>query len=108
MIRWLRSLFTPSVEIGGGNTRCRVEGVEYRRLYQVISLMPGVALPREPRYFWTGSGVYAEFVWKGHTFQIEGDLWDASLWIIPKDGQSHPDEIREILEHLERHVLHKG
>ena len=87
-----------------GDTNCQVYGIEYRPLYDYLCLLPGIAFPRKPHHFWTGSGIYAEFVLRGHTFQIEGDPFDDALWISPKDELAHPEEIRDIREHIERFV----
>jgi hypothetical protein len=84
------------------DTYCGVHGIEYRPLYQCLSRLPGVVLPRKPHHLWTGMGVYAEFVVGGHTFQIEGDSWDDGLYVFPKDGLSHNEEVQAIREHLER------
>ncbi|GEP46346.1 hypothetical protein [Brevifollis gellanilyticus] len=104
MIPWLRSLFTTSVTIEGTDTHGYIYGINYRPLYAHITRIPGVILPRRPHYLWTGSGTYAEFILNGHTIQIEGDPYEDALWISPKDGQPHPDEIRNICEHLEQQV----
>lgn len=105
MIAFFKSLLQPSstweVQVYG-DTYCEVYGIEYRPLYQCLSQLPGVVLPRKPYYLWTGIGVYAEFVLGGHTFQIEGDPWDDGLCIRPKDGLIHKEEVHAIREHLER------
>ncbi|WP_449068499.1 hypothetical protein [Prosthecobacter sp.] len=100
--RFLASLFrsSPKVEVHGG-TSCSVEGLEYRSLYRCLGRLPGVTFARKPRYFWTGSGVYAEFVFRGHAFLIESDSFDGALWICSKDELAHADEIRDIGEHIE-------
>jgi hypothetical protein len=105
MLSFLHSLFrtTRSAKIERcGDTHCKVYGIEYRPLYKSLSHLPGVVLPRKPHYFWTGAGVYAEFVLNGHTFQIEGDPWDDGLWVAPKDEKEHSAELQTIREHLER------
>ena len=84
------------------DTHCEVYGIEYRPLYQCISRLPGVVLPRKPHYLWTGIGVYADFVLGGHSFQIKGDPWDDGLLISPQDGLPHKEEMHTISEHLER------
>jgi hypothetical protein len=88
-----------------GDTNCQVYGIEYRPLYNCLSRLPGVIFPRKPNYFWTGSGVYTEFVLRGHEFQIEGDPFDDALWISPKDERAHPQEIEEIRKHIERFLF---
>ncbi len=101
--KFLLQLVTTPFEIQAfGNTHCKVYGLECRPLYQSLSQLPDVILPRKPHYLWTGSGVYAEFVFGGHTFQIEGDPWDEGLWIAPKDEVEHAEEMRAIREHLEQ------
>jgi hypothetical protein len=85
-----------------GSTHCKVYGLEYRTLYQCLSQLPCVVLPRKPHYLWSGEGIYAEFILNGHTFQIEGDSWDGGLWIATKDELEHADEMRAIRKHVER------
>ncbi|MES2737584.1 MAG: hypothetical protein V4672_14775 [Verrucomicrobiota bacterium] len=85
-----------------GDTHCHTYGIEYRPLHEWLSQGPGMVFPVKPPYLWTGAGVYAEFVIRGHTFQIEGDPFDEALWISPKDGQPHPAEMEEIRQHLEK------
>lgn len=87
-----------------GDTNCQVYGIEYRPLYDCLSHLSDVVFPRKPPHFWTGSGIYAEFVLHGHVFQIESDPFDDALWISPKDKLAHPEEIRDIREHIERFV----
>lgn len=87
-------------EIGGKN--CQAIGLNYRPLYERLTCLPGVFLPQEPSYFWTGAGIYAEFILNGHTFQIEADPFEDALWISPKDGHAHPEELRAIQEHLQK------
>ena len=79
-----------------GEMNCQVYGIQYRPLCRCLSALPGVVFPHNLRYFWTGAGVYADFVLRGHTFQIERDPFDDALWISSKDEQAHPDEIRDI------------
>lgn len=83
---------------------CRVEGLQHRPLHRCLAQLPGTSFDRKPRCFWTGSGVYAEFGFKGHVFVIEGDPWDDSLWICSKDELGHAEEMQEIREHLEKHA----
>jgi hypothetical protein len=101
----LKRLFASPMKIEvHGDTNCQVYGIEYRPIYDCLCHLPGVVFPRKPHHFWTGSGIYAEFVLRGHTFQIEGDPFDDALWISPKDELAHPAEIRDIREHIERFV----
>jgi hypothetical protein len=105
MLSKLKRWFAPamSVEVHG-DTNCQVYGINYHRLYDCLSRLPGAVFPRKPRYFWTGSGVYAEFVLSGHTFQIESDCFDDALWISPVDELPHPDESRDIRQHIEKFI----
>lgn len=108
MIAFLDSLLhlfhTPFKVEAFGDSHSKVYGLQHRLLYQCLAQLPGVVLPRTPRHFWSGSGVYAEFVLGGHVFQIEGDVWDDGLWVCAKDEQVHAEEMRVIREHLERGV----
>lgn len=109
MLSLLKRLFTWPMKIDAqGGTQCQLYGFEYRPLCKCLGQLPGVVFPRKPPFFWTGSGVYAEFVLRGHTFQIEGDPFDDALWISPKDKLAHPEEVRDIHEHLERFISKTG
>lgn len=106
MRAFLASLFSRPTKVEPfGNTHCRVEGLNYRTLSRCLAHLPGVSFPRKPRYFWMGSGTYAEFLFKDHAFVIEADPWDGALWICSKDKQGHAEEIQEIREHVEKHAL---
>lgn len=101
----LASLFSPPTKVEVlGDAQCRVDGLNYRQLSRCLARLPGLRFPRKPRYFWLGSGTYAEFVFRSHAFVIEADLWDGALWICSKDKQGHAEEIQEIREHLEKHA----
>ena len=112
MISFLKKWFAnpPRFE-AFGDVYCRVCGVDYHQLYDCLARLPGAVFARKPYSFWTGMGVYVEFALRGHTFQIKGDpfdeaLWvfDEALWVAAKDGRAHPEEMRDIREHLERFI----
>lgn len=102
ILTFLASLFNPPLKVEVEGICWRVEGIDYRSLHRRLAQMPGVTFDRKPRYFWSGGGVCAEFVFKGHAFLIESDPFDSALWISPKDELAHPAEMEEIREHLER------
>lgn len=105
MRAFLTSLFNSLAKVEAhGDASCRVEGLDYRPLCRCLACLPGVSFTRKPRYFWTGSGIYAEFVFKEHAFVIEADPWDHALWICSKEDQGCAEQIQEIREHVEKHV----
>jgi hypothetical protein len=80
-----------------------VSGVRCRRLCGHISQIPGVVFTRKHRYLRSSARPFAEFVWRGHAFYIDdgGDMGGDGLWVMPKDGVSHPAEIEEIRAHIQ-------
>jgi hypothetical protein len=85
-----------------GDSHCKVYGVEYEPLCECLSQLPCVVRQLKPRYLRMGAGTYAAFDFNGHMFEIEGDAWDEGLWIVPKDGVEHAEEMRMICGHLEQ------
>jgi hypothetical protein len=51
----------------------RVPDATYGYLCRAVSTVPGVDFVQKRRFFWSGSNVGAEFVFRGHAFEIETD-----------------------------------
>ena len=80
----------------------RVPHATYGYLCRAVSGVSGVVFTQKRRFFWSASNVGAEFVFRGHAFEIETDQWDGALWILAKDKQKHEIEMKELRDAVER------
>jgi len=98
----IKKLFPPKVEAFNFEHAFRVRGVSRWRLCGRVSKIPGLVFTRKLRWFGSSAEPYAEFRFRDLDFQIDdgGDLGGDGLWILPKDRQAHPVELRELREQL--------
>jgi hypothetical protein len=80
----------------------RVPNATYGFLGRAVSGVSGVFFTQKRRFFWSGEDVGAEFVFRGHAFEIQTDGWDGALWIMAKDGRKHEVEMKELRDAVER------
>ncbi len=102
-------IFTPHVKAYNPDHSFVVTNMMRWRLTKIISTLPGVVMTRKLGLLGSSALPLAEFEFKGVPFQMDdgGDTGGDGLWIMPKDGKSHPAELKEIREHVEKSLQQK-
>jgi hypothetical protein len=104
LIRAKKKLAAPKVTAFNPNHSFSVSGVTRWRLCNLITEIPGVVFTRKPRLIGSSAQPHAEFRFRDLLFQVDdgGDMGGDGLWISASDGLAHPEELRELREHLSK------